>query len=238
MKKVVIIGASSGIGKQLALAYLKAGHKVGITGRRKQLLDELQQQYPQQVIVSAFDITSTESISRLSMLIDQLGGMDLFIYNSGYATASKELNMEIDQQITHVNVNGFVATTNYAFNFFVKQGHGQIVGISSIASYRGNSWAPAYSASKAFMSNFLEAIRIKADRMKKTITVTDIQPGYIQTDMLLGTKLFWVSTLEKASRQIFASIEQKRKRVQITKRWALVAWLLKWVPYRLYKKIG
>lgn len=238
MKKVVIIGASSGIGRELALAYLKAGHKVGITGRRKHLLDELQQQYPQQVVLSAFDVTGTETISLLTMLIDQLGGMDLFIYSSGYALASKELNVEIDQQITQVNVNGFLTTTNYAFNFFAKQGHGQIVGISSIASYRGNSWAPAYSASKAFMSNYLEAIRIKAERMQKAIVITDIQPGYIQTDMLLGTKLFWVSTVEKASRQIVAAIEQKKKRVQITKRWALIAWLLKWVPYWLYKKIG
>lgn len=238
MKKVVIIGASSGIGKELALAYLKAGHKVGITGRRKHLLDELQQQYPQQVVVSAFDVTGTETISLLTMLLDQLGGMDLFIYSSGYALASKELNVEIDQQITQVNVNGFLTTTNYAFNFFAKQGHGQIVGISSIASCRGNSWAPAYSASKAFMSNYLEAIRIKAERMQKAIVITDIQPGYIQTDMLLGTKLFWVSTVEKASRQIVTAIEQKKKRVQITKRWALIAWLLKLVPYWLYKKIG
>ena len=133
---------------------------------------------------------------------------------------------------------GFVETTNYAFNYFAKQTHGQIVGISSIASFRGNSWAPAYSASKAFMSNYLEGIRIKAERMKKAIYVTDIQPGYIQTEMLLGNKLFWIASLDKASLQIFTAIEQKKQRVQVTKRWALVAWLLKWVPYSFYKKIG
>ena len=70
------------------------------------------------------------------------------------------------------------------------------------------------------------------------IYVTDIQPGYIQTEMLLGNKLFWIATLDKASQQIFTAIEQKKQRVQVTKRWALVAWLLKWVPYSFYKKIG
>ena len=238
MKKVIIIGATSGIGKELALRYLKAGNMVGITGRRKHLLDELQQQFPQQVFSAAFDVTGTENILHLEKLIDQLQGMDLFIYNSGYAIASKELDPQVDQQITQTNVNGFLETTNYAFNYFAKQTHGQIVGISSIASFRGNSWAPAYSASKAFMSNYLEGIRIKAERMKKTIYVTDIQPGYIQTEMLLGNKLFWIASLDKASQQIFTAIEHKKQRVQVTKRWALVAWLLKWVPYSFYKKIG
>jgi short-subunit dehydrogenase len=238
MKKVIIIGATSGIGKELALRYLKAGDMVGITGRRKHLLDELQQQYPQQVFAAAFDVTGNENIAHLEKLIEQLQGMDLFIYNSGYGEASRELNWAVDEKTILINVNGFAETTNYAFNFFVKQGHGQIVGISSIASYRGNSWAPAYSASKAFMSNYLEGIRVKAERMKKAIIVTDIQPGYIKTDMLLGSKLFWVATLEKASKQIFAAIELKKQRVQVTKRWTLIAWLLKRVPYWLYKKMG
>lgn len=238
MRKVIIIGATSGIGKELALRYLKAGDMVGITGRRKHLLDELQQHYPQQVFTEAFDVTGNKNIAHLENLIGQLQGMDLFIYNSGYGEASRELNWAVDEKTVLINVNGFAETTNYAFNFFVKQGHGQIVGISSIASYRGNSWAPAYSASKAFMSNYLEGIRVKAERMKKAIIVTDIQPGYIKTDMLLGSKLFWVATLEKASKQIFAAIELKKQRVQVTKRWTLIAWLLKRVPYWLYKKMG
>lgn len=238
MKKVIIIGATSGIGKELALRYLKAGNMVGITGRRKHLLDELQQQFPQQIFTSAFDVTGTENISHFELLIDQLGGMDLFIYNSGYASASKELNLEIDQQITNVNVNGFLATTNYAFNYFVKQGHGQIAAISSISAYRGNSWAPAYGASKAYMSNYMEALSIKAYRMKLPIYITDIQPGFVLTDMAKGNKLFWMAPLEKATTQMVEAIEKKKRRVQITKRWAIVAWLFKWLPYSIYRKIG
>lgn len=238
MKKVVIIGASSGIGKALAITYLQAGCRVGISGRRKQLLEQLQQQYPEQVSIESFDVTGTENILHLENLIQQVGGMDLFVYSSGYADASKELSWELDNNITRTNVNGFLETTNYAFNFFAKQGHGHIAGISSIACYRGNSWAPAYSASKAYMSNYLEALRIKVYRMKLALTVTDIQPGFVQTDMAKGSKLFWVAPLEKATKQIYRAIEQKKGRVKITTRWALIAWLFKWLPFTIYKKIG
>ena len=238
MKKVVIIGATSGIGKALALRYIREGHKVGITGRRKHLLEELHQQFPQQVFIESFDVTGAENIVHLKHLIQQLRGMDLFVYNSGTGEASKTLNWEIDEQTTLINVNGFVETTVYAFNYFVQQGHGQIAGISSIAAYRGNSWAPAYGASKAYMSNYLEALSIKADRMKIPIAVTDVQPGFVQTEMAKGNKLFWIAPLDKAVNQIFKAVEQKKRRVQITKRWALIAWALKWLPYSIYKKLN
>ncbi len=238
MKKIIIIGASSGIGKELALLYLKAGHAVGITGRRAALLEEIKQQYPSHTFIEVFDVTGSNNIEHLESLINQLGGMDLFLYNSGYADASKQLDWELDKATTLINVNGFVEMTNYAFNYFVQQGYGQIAGMSSIASYRGNSWAPAYSASKAYMSNYLEAIAIKAYRLKKKIAVTDIQPGFVQTDMAKGNKLFWIAPLEKATRQIYHAIEKKKRRVQITRRWALVAWFFKWLPFSFYKKIG
>lgn len=227
MKKVIIIGATSGIGKALATRYLKAGHLVGITGRCTHLLDEIKHHYPQQTFTEAFDVTGNENIVHLEKLIEQLQGMDLFIYNSGYGEASKELNWATDKKTTLINVNGFAETTNYAFNYFVKQGHGQIAAISSISAYRGNRWAPAYGASKAYMSNYMEALRIKAYRMKLPIHITDIQPGFVLTDMAKGNKLFWMAPLEKATTQMVEAIEKKKRRVQITKRWAIVAWLFK-----------
>lgn len=164
--------------------------------------------------------------------------MDLFVYNSGYGEASKNLSWETDKATTLINVNGFAETTNYAFNYFVKQGYGQIAATSSVAAYRGNSWAPAYNASKAYMSNYLEGITIKAGRLKANIAVTDIQPGFVQTAMAKGSKLFWSASVQKATLQIFHAIEKKKRKVQVTKRWALIAWLFKWMPYTLYKRIG
>jgi short-subunit dehydrogenase len=238
MKKVIIIGATSGIGKELALLYLKAGNRVGITGRRNELLEEIKQLFPSQVETETFDVTGTENIVHLESLISKLGGMDLFVYNSGYGDASKELNWEMDKATTLINVNGFVEMTNYAFNYFFKQGHGQIAATSSIASYRGGSWAPAYNASKAYMSTYMEGISMKAYRLKTKIAVTDIQPGFVQTAMAKGSGVFWSAPLEKATRQIFQAIEKKKRKVQVTKRWVLIAWLLKWMPYSLYKRIG
>lgn len=238
MKKIIIIGATSGIGKELALRYLMAGHKVGITGRRAHLLDEIKQQFPQQTFTAAFDVIGSDNIFHLEQLIHQLEGLDLFIYNSGFGAASKELSWELDQKTTLINVNGFVETINYAYNYFARQRHGQIAAISSISAYRGNSWAPAYGASKAYMSNYMEALSIKAYRMKLPIHITDIQPGFVLTDMAKGNKLFWMAPLEKATTQMIDAIEKKKRRVQITKRWAIVAWLFKWLPYSLYKKLG
>lgn len=237
MKKIIIIGATSGIGKELAIQYCKAGNIVGITGRRTELLNELQLQFPNQIFTEAFDVTGTENRNHLESLLSKTGGMDIFIYNSGTADISKNLNWELDKQITQTNVNGFIELTNYAFNYFQKQGHGQIAGISSVASNRGNSWAPAYSASKAFMSNYLEGIHIKAGRMKLNLAVTDIQPGFVDTPMAKGDGVFWKATVPKAATQIIAAINKRKKKAYITKRWVLFAWIMKLAPDFLYKRM-
>ena len=236
MKKIVIIGATSGIGRELAKIYAANDCIVGITGRRKELLETLRADNPDHFIAECFDVTGQNNIDHFKNLLQQLGGMDIFIYNSGFGDTSDSLDWAIDKQTILTNVNGFAEMTNFAFNYFTRQGYGQIAGISSIASIRGNSWAPAYSASKAFMSNYLEGLHIKAVKMKLNIAVTDIQPGFIKTKMAKGNKQFWVAPVEKAARQIFTSIHKKRRRTYITKRWRLVAMVMKRAPYFLYKK--
>ena len=238
MKKVIIIGATSGIGRELAKLYVQNKDVVGATGRRKELLDTLEQEFPGKIFTECFDVTGNENIQHLRSLIDQLGGMDVFIYNSGYGEPTKSLDWETDRQTTLINVNGFVETVNFAFNYFAKQGHGQIAGISSIASIRGNSWAPAYSASKAYMSTYLEGLHMKAAKMKLDVSITDIQPGFVKTKMAKGYGQFWVAPVEKAVKQIFKAINNKRRRAYITKRWWFIAKLMKWLPYLIYKKIG
>ena len=238
MKKVIIIGATSGIGRELAKLFLAANCLVGVSGRRKELLDSLKNEFPDKILAECFDVTGPSNIDHLKNLLQQLGGMDLFIYNSGFGDVSKTLDWNIDQQTTQTNVNGFVELTNFAFNYFVQQGHGQIAGVSSIASIRGNSWAPAYSASKAYMSTYLEGLHMKAAKLKLNIAVTDIQPGFIKTKMAKGNKQFWVAPVEKAARQIFKAINYKKRRVYITRRWWLIAKLMKLMPYTIYKKFA
>ena len=181
-KKVIIIGATSGIGRELASIYAGNGYFVGITGRRNELLVSLQNKFPKNFVTECFDVTQKENIPHLQALIQKLDGLDIIIYNSGYGDISKTLDWDIEKQTTEVNVNGFVEIICYAFNYLVNQGHGQIACISSVASIRGNSMAPAYSASKAFESTYMEGIWLKAKKMKKDIAVTDIQPGYVATN--------------------------------------------------------
>jgi short-subunit dehydrogenase len=241
--KVIIIGATSGIGKELAIQFAKDDYTVGITGRRNELLLEVKQLYPERIFTECFDVTGTENIQHTEALISKMGGMDLLIYNAGYGDPSETLDWKIEKQTVDININGFIEIVNYAFNYFVKQVHGHIAATSSIASVRGNSFAPAYSASKAFMSIYMEGLAIKARKFKIqnpniSIYTTDIQPGFIKTKMAKGNGQFWVAPVDKAVKQIYKAIKNKKRRVYITHRWALIAWLMKWMPYWIYKRIG
>jgi short-subunit dehydrogenase len=238
MRRVIIIGATSGIGLELAKRYIKNGDVVGATGRRSELLATLENDFPNQVKTECFDVTAGQNIFHVTSLVKKLGGLDILIYNSGFGDISKTLDWELDKKTTLTNVNGFVEIVNWAFNYFAKQGHGQIAATSSIASVRGNSWAPAYSASKAFMSTYMEGLHAKARRMKLKIAVTDIQPGFVKTKMAKGDRKFWEAGVEKAARQIFTAIQKKKRKVYVTKRWIIVAWLLRHLPYFILRRLG
>lgn len=236
-QRIIIIGATSGIGKELALLYLVNNNLVGVTGRRQTLLDELQNAYPRQVQTACFDVTDPQNIAHLEVLIEKLGGLDLLIYNSGFGEPSETLDVDNEKETTLVNVNGFVAIAAYAFNYFAQKGSGQIAVTSSIAALRGNSWTPAYSASKAYVSNYAEGLNMKAWKMKKDIVVTDIKPGFIATKMAKGNKRFWVASPQKAARQIKNAVDKKKRRAYITKRWWLIAQAVKILPYFLLRRL-
>ena len=238
IKKIIIVGATSGIGRKMAEQYAANGNIVGITGRRKELLDEIENLIPGKVKTECFDVTTDENIERLSLLIQKTGGMDILIYSSGIGEPSKELDWQLDKATVETNVKGFIEIANWGFNYFIKQGHGNMAVISSIAANRGNSWAPAYSASKAFQSNYFEALAIKAKKMKKDIGITCIEPGFLDTKMAKGNKRFWIVSLEKAARQMITAIEKKKHKEYVSKRWWLVAKLMRWTPFCLYKRIG
>src|SRR5450432_1005619 len=117
-KKVIIIGASSGIGRELAILYANAGWRMGITGRREALLDELKDTFPDQVETAVFDVMGTDNIRHLEQLIQKLGGLDLLVYNAGYGEVSATLDWSIDKTTVLTNVNGFIKMINFTFNYF------------------------------------------------------------------------------------------------------------------------
>jgi short-subunit dehydrogenase len=238
MKKAIVIGATSGIGKALADLLVENGYFVGITGRRVNLLEEIKTTKPNSFFIKPFDIRETQNTSQyLNDLTRELGGLDVLIISSGTGDLNEKLDFEIEKRTNDTNVTGFTAIADWAFNFFKEQKHGQLVAISSIAGLRGNYLAPSYSASKAYQINYLESLRIKASKLKLPIFITDIRPGFVNTEMAKGDGLFWVAPVEKASIQIYNAIIKKKKIAYITKCWGMLAWIMKSLPNWVIEKM-
>lgn len=237
MKKAIIIGATSGIGLELARVMARGGCFVGLAGRRLELLEAAWKELAGTVRIKRLDVTLPEAMGQLRELISEMGGADVVVISSGTGFINPGLEWEKEKATIDVNVSGFAAMANVAFEHFRNSGSGHIVGISSIAAIRGGGEAPAYNASKAFVSNYLEGLRQKAVKLKLPITITDIQPGFVDTAMARGEGLFWVAPAEKAARQIFAAIEKRKSLAYVTRRWRLIAWLLKLMPGWLYCRL-
>jgi short-subunit dehydrogenase len=238
MKKVIIIGSTSGIGKGLAQIFAANDYKVGITGRRKELLLELKDEIPDAYLTKVLDVTDTvSSIEQLEDLTNELGGLDILVISSGIGEINISLDFEIEKQTIDANILGFTSIADWAFNYFQKQQTGHLVLISSIGGLRGSSQAPAYNASKAYQINYTEGLQQKATKLKLPILITDIRPGLVDTKMAKGEGLFWVMPLEKAVNQMYKAIVNKREVVYVTKRWRLIALLLKLLPREVYKRM-
>lgn len=230
-KKAIVIGASSGIGRALTKVLAQNGYVVGITARRKHLLESLAANY-ENMFVQEMDVAEPETAQeQLKKLIAKMGGLDLLIINAG--TGSLELNWKKQRETIDVNILGFSAIANVGIHYFIEQESGHIVGISSIAALRASSVVPLYNASKAFVSNYLEGLRELLRDMKKEVYVTDIQPGLVDTQLGQST-FFWHATAEEAALQIFEAIKEKKDHAYVTKRWRIIAWLFKWLPDCIY----
>jgi short-subunit dehydrogenase len=237
MKKAIIIGATSGIGKGLAKLLADNNYKIGLTGRRVELLNELKNENPN-FYIKSFDINDTNVVGqKLDELTTELGGLDLLIISSGIGDINESLDFEIEKRTIDTNVLGFTCVADWTFNYFEKQKSGHLVAISSIGGLRGSRQAPAYNATKAYQINYLEGLRQKAKKLNTSIFVTDIRPGLVDTEMAKGEGLFWVMPVEKAVRQIFQAIIDKKKVAYVTRRWGLIATILKQIPRPIYDRM-
>ncbi|MDD4125604.1 MAG: SDR family NAD(P)-dependent oxidoreductase [Eubacteriales bacterium] len=238
MKKAIIIGASSGIGRAMAKILSSEGYILGLAARRTKLLTELQNELGTRSYIKYIDVSAQEeAIKSFSDLIDEMSGVDMIIITSGNGYINPLLDWEKEKSTIDVNVSGVTAMINIAIKHFYKKGTGQLVVISSVAALRGSGGAPAYNATKAYLANYLEGIRCRIKKDKKDITVTDIRPGLVDTDMAKGEGLFWVQPVEKAAGQIYSKILRKKKIAYVTKRWGAVAFLLKHIPEKLLYKM-
>jgi short-subunit dehydrogenase len=238
MKKAIVIGATSGIGKRLAMLLADNGYKVGITGRRTELLESLRSENNDSYFIKAFDVTDAKvAVEKLEELTVELGGLNLLIYCSGTGDINNNLDFEIEKRTIDTNVVGFTSIADWTFNYFEKQKSGHFAAISSIGGLRGSRQAPAYNATKAYQINYLEGLRQKAARLKEQIIITDIRPGFVDTAMAKGEGLFWVMPVEKVVRQIYKAIIRKKRVVYVTKRWRIIALILKLIPKPVYNRL-
>ena len=237
-KKVIIIGATSGIGREVALIYIAQGWKVGVAGRREAELEALRSAYPEQVSAQALDVTKEDAPQKLQALIEQVGGMDVFLLSSGIGKQNPTLETGLELTTAATNVEGFIRMTNAAYHYFEQQGHGHLAVISSIAGTKGLGAAPAYSATKGFQNIYMDALDQLARMKKLNIRFTDIRPGFVATPLLNSQKKYpMLMDAPIVALDIVSAIEKKKRVAIIDWRFRLLVgfWRLipKWIWLRL-----
>lgn len=236
--RIMVVGATSGLGRGLAERYIAEGHVVGIAGRRLSLLEEVSGGRSN-VYSAVADVTDIRSVtSVLQDLLLRMGGMDCLVMCSGVGYMNPELDVAPEQITVDTNVRGWTAVVDWAFGRFMQQGYGHLAAISSVAGIRGLAPAPAYSASKAYQIHYLDALRQRADISGGKVKVTDIRPGFVATPLLSAPeKFFWVVSAEKAVKAIYRAIDEKKRRAVVTRRWAMLAPMMKIAPEWLVRLI-
>jgi short-subunit dehydrogenase len=220
MKRAIVVGASSGIGEELARLLAANQYLVGITGKRLWLLQALKAERPWSYVAAEMDITDpAATLTSLELLIDKLGGLDLLVICSATGEVNYLLDPAIEARAISANVSGFTFVADWAFSYFQSKGKGHLVGITSITGLRGALGSPAFQATKAYQLSYLEGLRQKAKDLKLSVHITDVQSGYTRNRKLTGDQLFWGEPVEKSVLQIFKAISKFKSVCYIPRRW-------------------
>ncbi len=237
-KRAIVMGASSGMGREVARLLLAKGWHVGLAARRKNALDELCNEYPQLAVAEQVDVTKPDAEERLHALIDRLGGMDVYVHMSGIGKQNLELESDIELATVDTNGLGFTRLVGAAFRYFRDKksdeigknatyeakndaiclanntkftaAGGHIVAISSIAGTKGLGPAPSYSATKAFQNTYLEALEQLSMNLHLGISITDIRPGFVDTPLIEGSNFPLKLNVQSVANQIVNNIEKKQ----------------------------
>lgn len=251
------MGATSGIGQEVAKLLAANGYEVGIAGRREERLVQMAQATPGIVAHRQIDVTKEDAPTELHKLIEELGGMDLYFHSSGIGWENVALDPDKELKTVETNAMGFVRMVSAAYNWFAeqradeakqraegdeqrassKERKARIACITSIARTRGLGAAPAYSATKRMQAHYLECLSQQARMRHLNIGITDIRPGFVATDLIAGSHFPLQLKAEDVARTIVRAIEQGREVVTIDWRYRLLvaAWQLipRWLWVRL-----
>jgi len=244
-RAVFLTGASSGIGRALAVELARRGYRLAISARREERLITLKEEIASfapdlHVLARRLDVTDTGALfEAFDEAVAELGGIDIAIANAGVATRSEVGSGEFEhaKRTIEVNVIGAMATVDAAVRYFRERGSGHVVGICSVAGMRGLPRSAPYSASKAALATYLEAAR--SELVGTAIDVTVIHPGFIATEMNADLpRRPFVIDAERGARIIANQIE---RRVRVTTApvipWGILSRLLKLIPSRLLARV-
>jgi short-subunit dehydrogenase len=241
LSKVVVVGASSGIGEAMARQLADAGAQVAIVARRQSELDRLAAERPGKLRAYVHDVSNVDEVPELFERIERdLGGIDGLIYAAGVMPKIEESEyaFEKDRAMVLVNLLGAMAWMNRAAARFEAARSGTILGISSIAGERGRRGNPAYCTTKAALSTYLESLRNRCSRYG--VNVVTIKPGFVDTVMTRGMKgLFWLISAEKAA-QLSLAVARKGSSASafVPARWSLVALIVRLIPSFVFRKLN
>ena len=237
MKKAIIIGATSGIGQEVARLLVRQGWRIGIAGRREEALRSMQQTNPEQIEMQCLDVTEDNAILHLNRLVDRLGGMDLLFLSSGVGYQNRNLEPEIELNTARTNVEGFTRMVTAAFDYFKKTGGGHIAVISSIAGTKGLGVAPAYSATKRFQNTYIDALAQLSRMQRLNIRFTDIRPGFVATDLLRNGKYPMLMHADEVARHIVRALKHEKRVAVIDGRYSLLVFFWRMIPRWLWERL-
>lgn len=234
----IIIGATSGIGLEVARLLAGRGWKLGIAGRREEKLRRFQAQHPGQVEIQPLDVTQEDAPQQMRTLIGRTGGMDVFLLAAGIGSQNPDLRTDIELNTAATNIDGFIRMITTAFDYFKQHDGGHIAVISSIAGTKGLGIAPAYSATKRFQNTYIEALTQLAHMQKLAIRFTDIRPGFVDTDLLKGGKYPMLMRADKVAARIVKAIERQERIVIIDGRYRLLVFFWRLIPRRIWERLS
>ncbi len=239
MKRAIVIGASSGIGREVAKLLLADGWLVGIAARREDLLMEVKAINPGMIEVMRIDVTAADAQERLLELAKRLGGVNLFVYCSGIGKQNPELDTGVELTTVDVNVKGFAAMVGTIFNYMAENLGGDIAVISSIAGTKGLGVAPSYSATKAFQNTYIQALEQLSNMRRLHIRFTDIRPGFVDTDLLSGSGRYpMLMQKEAVAREMLRAVYAHRHVHVIDWRYRLLVFAWRLMPRWLWRRMN
>lgn len=240
MKKVVIMGASSGMGYGVAEALASRGVKVGIAARHTKSMEELKKKYPDYVEYAKIDITKPAAVNQLADLIEELGGMDIYFHVAGIYDENLYLDPEKDVKIADTNCAGFARMISAAYRYFrdnKKKGH--IAAITSVAGTRGIGRLAAYSSSKKFGQWYLDAIEQLSNAEKSGITFTDIRPGWVRTPLEDPERDYPMNmTIDYVVPLIIKAIVRKYRVAVVDWRWNIFTGIWRSIPQAIWTRMN